>query len=92
MLDVERKYFEKSFPEFQTRYPGKILIVKGEEVIDAFDTIEEALAEGVRRFGLESFLVRQVAVPIKEISIPALTLGILRADPPRPSVGTRPHA
>jgi hypothetical protein len=82
MLDKERKFFAEKRSELQTRYPDKFVVVKDEEVIGAFNTIEEALSEGARRFGLQSFLVRHVTDSEETINIPALTLGILRADSP----------
>jgi hypothetical protein len=64
---------------------GKVVLVKDEELIGAFNTIEEALAEGARRFGLTPFLVREVtASEEKKVKIPALTLGLPRADSSRP--------
>lgn len=85
MLEKERKYFSEHHADLMSRYPGKFVLIKDEEIIGTFDTIENALAEGARRFGLEAFLVRQItATEEKEINIPALTLGILRADSSRP--------
>ena len=85
MLEQERKYFAENRDELLARYPGKFVLVKGDELIGTFNTIEEALADGARRFATESFLVRQVtAADEKEISIPALTLGLLRADSSHP--------
>jgi hypothetical protein len=85
MLEKERQYFSDHHAELLSQYSGKFVVVKNEELIGAFNTAEEALAEGARRFGLESFLVRQITpAQEKEINIPALTLGILRADSSRP--------
>jgi len=85
MLEKERQYFSDHHAELISRYLGKFVVVKDDQLIGAFNTIEEALAEGARRFGLEPCLVRQVtAAEEKEINIPALTLGILRANSSRP--------
>jgi hypothetical protein len=85
MLEKEREYFSKHYAELLSRHLGKVVLVKGDELIGAFNTIEEALAEGARRFGLTPFLVREVtASEEKEVNIPALTLGLLRADSSRP--------
>ena len=92
MLEVERAYFDRSIADLQVRFPGKFVVIKGEEVIGDFNTIQEALAEGARRFGLEGFLVRQVGAPQKAISIPALTLGILRANPTSTAVRRGPNS
>ena len=90
MLDVERSYFEKVRPELESHSRGKFVVIKGEEIVGTHNTIQEALAEGVERFGLDNFLVREVGVNIQEISIPALNLGILSADPTHPN--SRPRA
>ena len=85
MLEKERQYFSEHHAEFLSRYLGRVVLIKGEELSGAFNTIEEALAEGARRFGLTPFLVREVSgVEEKEIKIPALALGLLRADSSRP--------
>jgi hypothetical protein len=85
MLEKERQYFSEHHAELISRHLGKFVVIQNEEFIGAFNTIEDALAGGARRFGLEPFLVRQVtAAEEKDINIPALTLGILRADSSRP--------
>jgi hypothetical protein len=84
MLDKERKYFEKHRAEWLKQHPSKFVLVKDEELIGIFDTQQEALVEGARRFGSDSFLVRQVEESEQLIYIPALTLGILRADSTHP--------
>jgi hypothetical protein len=47
------------------------------------------LSEGARRFGLDSYLIRQVEESEEPVSIPALTLGILGANTPHPGRRTR---
>ncbi len=85
MLDTERQYFAEHRAELVSRHMGQFVVIRDDELIGAFNTIEEALAEGARRFGLTPFLVRQVTVTEEEeVNIPALTLGILRADSSRP--------
>jgi hypothetical protein len=84
MLDKERKYFETHRAEWLKKHPDKFVLVKGEELIGVFSTQQEALVEGARRFGTEAFLVRQVEESEQLVYIPALTLGILRADSTHP--------
>jgi len=54
-----------------------------------FDTEEQAISEGARQFGLQPFLVRRVHSKEQEVSIPALTLGILRANPTHTATTSR---
>ena len=71
--------------KLEARFSGRFVLRKDQELIGAFNTIQEALTEGTTRFGLNCFLVRQVGVPVKDVSMPALALGILRADPTLPN-------
>jgi len=87
MLEEEREFFAQSLPEWLTRFRDKVVLVKGKSLVDVFDTEEDALAEGARRFQVSSFLVRRVQESEEEIQVPALTLGILRAKYPH-SFGT----
>lgn len=85
MLEKERQFYADKLVEWLSRFPGKFVVVKGQELLGVFDTVEEALAEGARRFALEPFLVRRVQPTQDEVNIPALSLGILIANTP-PSV------
>ncbi len=80
MLEKERKYFENNIAQWLKESPGKFVLIKDESLIGKFDNQKDALVEGARRFGNQSFLVRKVEESEDIIYIPALTLGILRAD------------
>jgi hypothetical protein len=80
MLEKERKYFESNRVEWLKEYFGKYVLVKEENLLGTFNNQKDALIEGARRFGKESFLVRKVEGSDELIYIPALTLGILHAD------------
>jgi hypothetical protein len=77
MLEKERTYFQQQRTEWLTKFPGRFVLVKNDALIGVFNTPDEALMEGARRFGLESFMVRQVEQDEQDVYIPALTLGIL---------------
>jgi hypothetical protein len=84
MLEKEREYFDKHRDEF-VKHLGKFVLIKDNKLVGVFNTIEEAISEGARRFGLTSFLVREITnAPPQEIDIPALSLGILNANSTRP--------
>ena len=81
MLDAERSFYELHLQEYLERYSGQFVVIKATELIGVYDKIEDALIEATRLFGLDSYLVRQVLPVQEEISVPALTLGILGAHP-----------
>ena len=63
---------------------GEVCTREGKELIGTFNRAEDAVAEGARRFGSESFLVRHVDHAEEELYIPALALGILDARSTQP--------
>jgi len=80
-LDQEKSVFDEHRDQWTEQYPGRFVLIKGSEVIGFFDCLDAALSEGAKRFGLTPFLARSVSEPDQEVSIPALALGVLRADP-----------
>ena len=87
MLDTERQYFDQNRQELLRQYPGRFIIIKDQQVRGPFDTIQDALGAAASEFGLSSVLVRRTDELPSDVSIPALTLGILRANPPHPIGG-----
>ena len=58
-LEKELAAFANKLPELKGS-EGKFALVHGDDFVDVFGTYEDALRDGYRRFGLESFLVRQI--------------------------------
>jgi Family of unknown function (DUF5678) len=88
MLETERDYFDKHRDDLLRQYPGKFVVIKDQHLLGSYDTIEDALGAGAREYGMVSFLVRRTDEIPQDVSIPALTLGILRADPTFSNSGT----
>ena len=82
-LETERKFFAQNRDQWRAAHPGKFVLVKGDRLIGTFNRPEDAIAEGARLFGTESFLVRSVDQSEEELYIPALALGILNANSTR---------
>jgi hypothetical protein len=80
MLNEELAFFDKNLPEWLEKHAGRVVLVKGHELVGFFDDEGQAIGEGARRFGLQSFLVRRIERVPEEVCIPALTLGILRGN------------
>ena len=77
-LAGEAEFLDQNRDEFLERFPGKFLLIKGRKLQGQFNTREEAIQAGVRKYGLGSFLVRQAGEDAPVFSIPALALGILQ--------------
>jgi hypothetical protein len=87
MLEVELKYLNSHKEELLKQYDGKVLVISGEQVTGAFDTMEQALEGAVMQHGLNNVLIRRPSEGQIEFSAPALALGILSANPPQSNNG-----
>lgn len=79
MLETEVRVFHEHLSEWLPVHDQEFALVGGCELLGFFPTVESALEEGARRFGLEPFLVRRVEARQPDVFIPALALDILRA-------------
>jgi hypothetical protein len=86
-LETERGFLETHADELLKQYGGKILVISGEQVTGAFDTMEQALQAATEKHGLNDVLIRRPSEAQIEFCAPALALGILNANPSQPSVG-----
>lgn len=62
-LEAEIKAFDERRTELEQHHKGKFVVFRGDEFIGAFDTVDAAAAEAVRRFGRGPYLIRQVGAP-----------------------------
>lgn len=79
VLERELQTYERKLPDLLVN-EGKFVLIQDEEVIDTFDSYEDALKGGYERFGVDTpFLVKQIqaveAVQFitRDIAIPCLT-------------------
>ena len=59
VLEVESQFYESKREEFVEKYPDRFVLIYGAELIGDFETMSEAIDEGVRQFGAGPFLVRK---------------------------------
>jgi hypothetical protein len=78
-LEKELALFAKMKPDLLKNHGGKFVLIRGEEFIGAYDSAENAYAEGVKRFGRESFLVKKVTEQEEVYRNQALALGLTHA-------------
>lgn len=81
VLDTEINFLSRHRDELLKQYGGKFLVIRGQEVAGAYDTINEALEAGATAFGCENFLIRQPLESGVTINSPAYAFGILQANP-----------
>ncbi len=79
MLEKELTYLSANRVELGKLYPGKFLVIKGEDVSGAYETREAALSAAAEAFGLTNVLIRRPEDADEEFAIPALAYGLINA-------------
>ena len=79
-LAEELRFFHEEKAQWLPHYEGKFALIKGRAMINTFTTFDEAYTEGVRLFGTQPFLVKQILKDEPTQELPALMLGILYAN------------
>jgi hypothetical protein len=85
MLEKEIVVYNQHLTDWLSTNGGKFVAIKDDNIIGFFDTFESALSEAAKRYGLDSYLIRRVSPKQDDIIVPALTLGLLRANIPLPA-------
>ena len=60
VLETELQFYEAHREELLKQYRNLYVLIKGSELIGVFPDAETAHQEGVNKFGMEPFFVRQV--------------------------------
>lgn len=60
VLEEEISVYEKNKNKLVETSTDKYVLIKNSEIIEVFESQEDALKEGYKRFGKEAFLVRQI--------------------------------
>jgi len=59
-LDRERQVFERHLNEWRKAHLGEFVLIKNDEVIDFYPTLDDAFNVGLSRYGVEPFFVQQI--------------------------------
>ena len=78
-LDKELALFSRIKSELLKNHEGKFVLIRGEEFIGTYDSVENAYTEGVKRFGCEPFLIKKISEQEEVYRNQALALGLMHA-------------
>ena len=69
-FDLETATYVRLKPELLSRFPGKFVVIVGEEVEGPVESFREALRAGYQRFGLGPLFVKQILAvePVVEVT------------------------
>jgi hypothetical protein len=81
MLDEEIKYFDEHWEEWEAAYPGKYVLIKGTTLHGVYNSIADAVADGLRRLYPGPFLARPLSAHEREVHDAGIVLGVWDANP-----------
>lgn len=58
MFEEELEFFKENQTELVEKFDGKFLVIKGNEVLGAYETPIDALNEGIKKAELGSFMIQ----------------------------------
>lgn len=80
ILEVELATLEKRRKHLEQEHAGKFVLIHANDVVGTYDDFEKAADEGLRQFGREPFLIRQIGQ--EALSLPvAVVYGLTVASP-----------
>jgi hypothetical protein len=74
VLERELATLAREAEHLEREHRGKFVLIRGDEIIDTFDTFDAAAEEGLRRFGQGPYLIRQIGAESMSLP-PALAYG-----------------
>jgi len=75
-LQQELNCFERHRFELLARSPGQYALIKGNEVAGTFNSENEAVGAGYRRYGNEPFLVKHIVEADLPLTFATFNLGV----------------
>jgi len=66
MLEREFEFYENNKTEIREKYIGKRIVIVGEQIIAAYDDMEEAYYETIKTYTPGTFMIHNVPVNIED--------------------------
>jgi hypothetical protein len=66
MLEREFEFYENNKSEIREKYIGKRVVIVGEQIIAAYDNMEEAYQETIKAYTPGTFMIHDVPLNIED--------------------------
>lgn len=61
-------YYLEKHDEIVKKYLNKFIIIKDRQIIDSYDTFEEAVAESSKKYELGTFIIQKCSEDLSELT------------------------
>ena len=69
-LTQEYAVYETKREELEAAHFGKYVLIKRDEIVGTFETLDDALRVAVKRFGRGPYLIEEIGLPVPEMVLP----------------------
>ena len=69
-LTQEYAVYESKREELEAAHFGKYVLIKRDEIVGTFETLDDALRVAVKRFGRGPYLIEEIGLPVTETVLP----------------------
>ena len=69
-LTQEYAVYETKREELEAAHFGKYVLIKRDEIVGTFETLDDALRVAVKRFGRGPYLIEEIGLPVPEKVLP----------------------
>lgn len=80
-LEQELEFYQSQKQALLQTHKGQFALIKGEKLLGAYTTFEEAFNAGVAAVGTEPFLIKEVTEQDERMQNPTLAIGMIYAHP-----------
>ena len=72
MDDLAQEYavYESQREELEAAHTGEYVLIKGNEVVGTYNSLDDALRVAVKRFGRGPYLIEEIGLPVPESVFP----------------------
>ncbi len=78
MFQQELHFFQENQERLVNQYPGKILVIKGTEIIGVYDTPLQALEEAQKKYEMGTFMIQPCEPGPDAYTVTISSLGIIK--------------
>jgi hypothetical protein len=80
MFEKELEYYKANKEELLKHHENQYAVIKGNRLLGAYTTEQEAYEAGLKEFGNVPFLIKRVMKQEEIVRFPALAVGVINAD------------
>lgn len=67
-LEIETRIYTAHLDEWRKSHLGEFVLIKGDEVVGFFPSLQAAFSRGTDKFGLDEFFIKQIT-PLDTVNI-----------------------